>query len=265
MMPSNDVAPVPSAPPAALPIDDWKKAGRGVAVVTAYDALFARLADDAGADAILVGDSLGPAILAVSESEVTLQDMVHHGTAVRRGLSRASLILDVPPRVAGQSPRRAAAAVMRAAARVGAAAVKIEGAGRHELAVICAVLDAGVRVVGHIARRDGNGVALRHAATALGRLGLPAIVLVGIPADVAADITASVAAATISAGSGPACDGALVNALEVSGLFRSAHSGTSSITDVPAGPSTASLLAAFCAETQLALRPLPSHTAGRKK
>lgn len=246
----------PRAHHTPLAIRDWKSANRGIAVVTAYDALFARLADHAGADAILVGDSLGPAILAIPESEVTLRDMVHHGAAVRRGLQHASLILDVPPRVAAQPPRRAATALARAAVRVGAAAVKIEGAGLHELAVIRAVLDAGVVVVGHLSRQHGEGSTLRSAAASLARLGVPAIVLVDVPLDLAEEITASEPAATISVRSGSSCDGSLANALELAGLAPSPHGDAAASEAARGAQRTAAEIASFCAGARMA-RKLP--------
>lgn len=237
-------------PENSLPIVRWKSADRGIAVITAYDALFARLAEDAGADAVLVGDSLGPSILAIPEAEVTLRDMVHHGAAVRRALRRSALVLDVPPRAAAQSPKRAVLALTRAAKLTGAAAVKIEGAEKHDLAVIRAALDSGLTVVGHLSRGHGAGDVLRDAAHTLARTGVPAIVLVGIPEDVARDITASEAAATISVNSGPHCDGALVNALDVAGLLRSAHERKGDEEVVQRARATASALAHFCAQTK---------------
>ncbi|HEU6452895.1 MAG TPA: 3-methyl-2-oxobutanoate hydroxymethyltransferase [Gemmatimonadaceae bacterium] len=233
-----------------IPLEKWKNAGRGIAVVTAYDTLFARLADQAGADAVLVGDSVGPTILGIPEADVTLSDMVHHGAAVRRGLHRSALLLDVPPRVAAQSPKRVAASLLRAVDRTGAAAVKIEGAGKHELAVISAVLDAGLLVVGHLARRDGSDEALRASANALARLGLPAIVLVGIPDDVAASITSSEAAATISVSSGHRCDGSLVNSLAVAGLLRPPHKPAGDADVAGSATATTAALADFCARAR---------------
>jgi len=233
-----------------IPIAQWKKASRGIAVVTAYDALFARLADDAGADAVLVGDSLGPSILAIPEAQVTLRDMVHHGAAVRRALAHSALLLDVPPRVAALSPKRVVIALTRAVALTGAAAVKIEGAGRHDLAVIRAALDSGLTVVGHLSRGHGAGDILRDAAHTLTRIGVPAIVLVGIPDDVAREITVSEAAATISVNSGPHCDGALVNALDVAGFLRSPHERDGDQAVVQGSRVTAAALAHFCAQTK---------------
>lgn len=233
-----------------LPIGQWKNASRGIAVVTAYDALFARLADEAGADAVLVGDSLGPSILAIPEVEVTLRDMVHHGAAVRRGLRHSALILDVPPRVAAQSPKRAVVALTRAAELTGAAAVKIEGAERHELAVIRAALDSGLTVVGHLARRHGSDEVLRDAAHSLACLGVPAIVLVGVPGEVAKEITALEEAATISVHSGPHCDGALVNALDVAGFLQSPNERDGDQAPARGARVTALALARFCADTQ---------------
>lgn len=247
MTPGSEAA---ADPKSTLPIAQWKNASRGIAVVTAYDALFARLADDAGADAVLVGDSLGPSILAIPEAEVTLRDMVHHGSAVRRALRRSALLLDVPPRVAAQSPKRAVSALVRAAELTGAAAVKIEGAERHDLAVIEAALDFGLNVVGHLSRRHGSDEALRTGAHRLAGLGVPAIVLVGIPHDVARDISESEAAATISVHSGPHCDGALVNALEIAGFAWSPHERDGD-KEVARGESvTASALARFCVEAK---------------
>lgn len=224
-------------------------------MVTAYDALFARLAEDGGADAVLVGDSVGPAILALSEADITMQDMAHHGAAVRRGLRNAALILDIPSGVVRSSLGIALADVLQGAAAVGATAVKIEGVRPRERELIRAVSDTGVCVVGHLSPSDGDAAVLEEASHALAEVGACALVLQNVAPAVAARITRSVPIATISVGSGDGCHGALMNILELMGLLRARHAEVDVGSVPPAADAVVARISAFCAATRQGVRP----------
>src|SRR5512146_3228605 len=147
----------PSAPRRRLTITDFQKmkaAGEKIAMVTAYDATMARLVDAGGADAILVGDSLGMVFQGHDSTlPVTLDQMIYHGAAVRRGLARsagrAHLTVDMPFGSYQASTDAAVKAAMRLVAEGGAEAVKLEG-GAEYADVIQRIVRAGVPVIGHI-------------------------------------------------------------------------------------------------------------------
>src|SRR5687768_4515663 len=130
---------------------EMKRQGRKIVVLTAYDYLFARLVDEAGADVVLVGDSLGQVVLGYpSTLPVTLEDMIHHASAVRRGVNRALLVVDMPFlsfQISAEETLRNAGRVLK---ETGAEAVKLEGgdeeAGRH----VRALVRAGIPVMGHV-------------------------------------------------------------------------------------------------------------------
>ncbi len=129
---------------------EYKEQGRPVVMVTAYDYPFARLADAAGVDMILVGDSLGNVVLGYPATVfVTLDEMVHHTRAARRGVERALLVADMPFLTFHLSVDDALRAAGRLVQEGGAEAVKLEGAGRV-LEVVHRLTGAGIPVVGHL-------------------------------------------------------------------------------------------------------------------
>jgi 3-methyl-2-oxobutanoate hydroxymethyltransferase len=202
-------------------------------MVTAYDTPGARIADAAGVDLILVGDSLGMVVLGYEDTlSVTLDDMVHHVGAVARARPQALVVADLPWMTYHLSPEetvRNAAALIRA----GAQAVKLEG-GRRRLPMIDALVQAEIPVMGHLGltpqsvhvmggyRVQGQqadaAVALVEDAAALAAAGGFAIVLEGIPAEVAAMVTESVPIPTIGIGAGASCDGQVLVFHDVLGL-----------------------------------------------
>ncbi|MDQ3556568.1 MAG: 3-methyl-2-oxobutanoate hydroxymethyltransferase, partial [Gemmatimonadota bacterium] len=124
-----------------------KERGEKIVAVTAYDYLFARLVDAAGADLVLVGDSLGQVVLGLDSTlPVTLHDMIHHARAVRRGVRRALLVVDLP----FLTYQISAAEALRNAGRVlqetGAAAVKVEGGGAEIEETVRVLVRAGIPV-----------------------------------------------------------------------------------------------------------------------
>src|SRR5579859_6170259 len=199
-----------------------KGSGEPLFMVTAYDAPGARIADCAGVDMILVGDSLAMVVLGYEDTlQVTVDDMVHHTAAVARTKPAPMVIADLP----WMSYHLGVADAVANAARLiraGAAAVKLEG-GRKRLTMIEAILDAEIPVMGHLGltpqsvhamggyrvqgKKTDAARALLDDARALAEAGVFAIVLEGIPDVLAQVITQEVAVPTIGIGAGPHCDG----------------------------------------------------------
>ena len=191
-------------------------------MVTAYDAPGARIADEAGVDLILVGDSLAMVVLGYDDTlQVTIDDMVHHTAAVARAKPSALIVGDLPwlsYHVSVEDTVRNAAALIK----VGAQAVKLEG-GRKRLPMIEAIVDAEIPVMGHLGltpqsvhamggfKVQGKGqeaaLELVAEAKALAHAGCFAIVLEGVPDQVARMVTDAVDVPTIGIGAGPDCDG----------------------------------------------------------
>ncbi|MEX2706327.1 MAG: 3-methyl-2-oxobutanoate hydroxymethyltransferase [Candidatus Freyarchaeota archaeon] len=205
-----------------LDIKRMKEEGKKIVMLTAYDTPTAQILDEVGVDMILVGDSLGNNVLGYETTlPVTMDDMVRHVAAVRRGTKYALLIGDMP---FGSciTPEIAAKNAMRLVQEGGAEAVKPEG-GKRIIEVVKAILNLGVPVMGHIgltpqsvhifgghkvqARTEEAIKKLLEDAKALDEAGVFSIVLEGIPWQVAELITESVEAATIGIGAGIHCDG----------------------------------------------------------
>jgi 3-methyl-2-oxobutanoate hydroxymethyltransferase len=208
-----------------------KARGAKLAVVTAYDYTTARICDEAGVEAVLVGDSLGMVVQGQPNAlSVTLGEMIYHSRCVTRGVRRALVIADLPFLSYQVSPRQAVRNAGRLLKEGGAQAVKLEGGVRVRDAVRRCV-DAGIPVMGHIGltpqavhqlggfkvQRDAE--ALLADATALQEAGVFALVVESVPADLAARVTASVSVPTIGIGAGPACDGQVLVLHDLIGLF----------------------------------------------
>jgi len=200
-----------------------KRAARKLVMVTAYDHPFARLADAAGVDLLLVGDSLGMVVLGHSSTlPVTMADMLHHARAVARARPRALVVADLPFMSFQVSPRQAVRNAGRMVQEGGVEAVKLEG-GTRMLPMVEAIVRADIPVMGHLGltpqsvhrfggyrvqgRGEAAGKALLREARALEAAGCFALVLEAIPAELAAAITAALAIPTIGIGAGSACDG----------------------------------------------------------
>jgi 3-methyl-2-oxobutanoate hydroxymethyltransferase len=191
-------------------------------MVTAYDAPGARIADEAGADVILVGDSVAMVVLGYDDTlQVTVADMAHHTAAVARAKPAPLIVGDLPwmsYHVSADDTVRNAAELIRA----GAQAVKLEG-GRKRLPMIEALVDAEIPVMGHLGltpqsvhamggfkvqgREQEAALSLVQDAKALAHAGCFAIVLEGVPDEVARMVTRAVDVPTIGIGAGPHCDG----------------------------------------------------------
>src|SRR5579859_5020532 len=194
-----------------------------ITCLTAYDYASARLVDEAAIDIVLVGDSLAMTMLGYPDTlSVTVEEMLHHTRAVRRGVKHALLVADMPYgsyHVGADDAVRNAARFMKEA---GAEVVKIEG-GEKRADLIRRVIDAEIPVAGHIGltpqsvnvmggyKVQGKNLSgieqLMRDATALDRAGVACLYLEGIPREVAAMITAEVSTPTIGIGAGPECDG----------------------------------------------------------
>jgi 3-methyl-2-oxobutanoate hydroxymethyltransferase len=213
-----------------------KAAGEKIAVVTAYDATAARLVDAAGADAVLVGDSLGMVFQGHDSTlPVTLEHMLYHTAAVRRGLARgrAHLVADMPFGSYQASPEEAVKSAMRLVAEGGAEAVKLEG-GRDYAEAVRRIVRAGVPVMGHIGltpqsvhklggyvvqgRDDERARGLLRDAQALEAAGCYAIVIECVPAELARFITGRLGIPTIGIGAGVHCDGQVLVLNDLLGL-----------------------------------------------
>jgi len=205
-------------------------------VMTAYDAPFARFAEAAGIDVILVGDSLGNVVLGYDETtSVTLDAMLHHTAAVVRGTSRAHIIGDMPFGSYQVSDEEALRSAIRFIKEAGACSVKLEG-GAHVADRIRAITAAGIPVVGHIGVTPqtaglGPGYKVRTNrerliadARAVETAGAYAIVLEVVDFTIAREISELLKIPTIGIGAGPSCDAQVLVLHDVLGMYP--HSPT---------------------------------------
>jgi 3-methyl-2-oxobutanoate hydroxymethyltransferase len=218
------MAPISPAAPKKITVPWVREApGRGerLVMLTAYDYPQARAADAAGVDLVLVGDSLAMVVLGHADTlSVTMDEMLHHVRAARRGLERALLVADMPFGSFHLGPEQAVANALRFVKEAGAQAVKIEGA---RVDVVRALVDAEIPVVGHVGltpqsihrfggfKVQGRGAearrALLAAAEELEEAGAFALVLECIPSELAREVSERLAIPTIGIGAGPHCDG----------------------------------------------------------
>ncbi len=209
-----------------------KLKGEKIACITAYDFPTARLADAAGMDLILVGDSLGEVVLGYESTlPVTVEEILHHLRAARRAVRRALLVGDLPFGSC-QAPE-ALAASFRYLKEGGADAVKIEG-GKKRSRVIQRLVDAEVPVMGHVGltpqsvrafgghkvqgKTPDSAAEVLADAQAVEDAGAFAVVLEGIPCELAALVTRRLRIPTIGIGAGPACDGQILVMHDLAGL-----------------------------------------------
>ena len=209
-----------------------REAGERIVCVTAYDSTFGALADEAGVDVVLVGDSVANVLLGMPETTgVDLDAMVHHVRATRAGVSKALLVGDLPFGSYGASVAQAVESATRLV-RAGAEAVKMEG--DHPEAV-AACVRAGIPVMGHLGftpqsvnllgghRVQGRGEAgdaILSAARRLAEAGACGVVLELVPAELAARVTREVDLPTIGIGAGAGCDGQIQVLHDVLGLLE---------------------------------------------
>jgi len=220
-------------PPVTLPdFAAWKGQGRKIAVLTAYDYTMAGLLDAAGADCLLVGDSLGTVVQGHDTTlRVTLDQMLYHAEMVARAARRALVVADLPFLSYQASIEQAILSAGRFLKETQCQAVKLEG-GRRMAATIRALVEADIPVMGHVGltpqsvRRLGGYKVQRDAeaivadARAVADAGAFAVVLECVPAEVAARVTAELPIPTIGIGAGPECDGQVLVISDLLGLFE---------------------------------------------
>ena len=211
-----------------------KRAGKKLILVTAYDALFTRLVESAGIEAILVGDSLGMVVQGKKDTlSVTMEDMLYHTRLVAGAAERALVIADMPflsYQVSVEEAVRNAGRLLQ----VGAAAVKVEG-GEAVVDRVRAMTRFGIPVMGHVGmtpqsvhqyggykvqgKERSGAEALVADAKLLEAAGAFAVVLEAIPADLAKQVTEALTVPTIGIGAGPHCDGQILVLYDLLGLF----------------------------------------------
>jgi 3-methyl-2-oxobutanoate hydroxymethyltransferase len=215
-------------------IQKRKQAGEKLVMLTAYDYPTARLADECGADILLVGDSLGTTVMGYDDTlAVTMDDMIHHTRMVSRAASHAFVVGDMPFLSYQVSAEDALRNAGRFVQEAGASAVKLEGGVDKFGDAIRAIIRAGIPLMGHIGltpqsvnvfggyRVQGRDAQsrerLKEEALGLQEAGCFSLVLECIPSDLAAEITGSLAIPTIGIGAGPACDGQVLVCYDILG------------------------------------------------
>lgn len=205
-----------------------------VVALTAYDVVFARLADQAGVDIVLVGDSLGMVVQGQSSTlAVTVDDVVYHTRAVARGVARAHLVADMPFMSYQASIEDGVRAAGRLIKEGGAEAVKVEG-GVEVADLIRRLCQIGIPVMGHVGltpqsihqfggfkvqgRTEAQRTRITEDARAVADAGAYAMVIEGVPRGLAASITQAVPIVTIGIGAGPDCDGQVMVMHDLLGL-----------------------------------------------
>jgi 3-methyl-2-oxobutanoate hydroxymethyltransferase len=212
----------------------FKQQGRQIVTLTAWDYAIAQLLDAAGVDIVLVGDSLAMVTLGYQTTlPITLEEMLHHAKAVRRGVKRALVVCDLPFLSYQESPQQAMHSAGRALKETGAQAVKLEGGYPAIADTVARLTSAGIPVMGHVGltpqsvhqlgyRQQGKtadtGERILQEAIALSDAGAFAIVLEHIPNDLAQRITQKLPIPTIGIGAGPHCDGQVLVTSDLLGL-----------------------------------------------
>jgi 3-methyl-2-oxobutanoate hydroxymethyltransferase len=215
-------------------IGQWKQQGRAIVALTAWDFALATVLDEAGVDLILIGDSLAMVALGYSTTlPITLDEMVHHAKAVRRGVQRALLVCDLPFMTYQESMQQALHSAGRLLKETGVQAVKLEGGNPIAVETAARLVQVGIPVMGHVGltpqsvhqlgyRQQGKsletGKKILAEAIALEQAGAFAIVLEHIPTELAQQITQKLTIPTIGIGAGRYCDGQVLVTADLLGL-----------------------------------------------
>lgn len=224
---------IPNKPLTVPGLAEARREGRKLAMLTAYDAGFARVLDANGVDILLVGDSLGMVVQGRGSTlPVSVDDIAYHVRAVAAGVSRALLLADLPFQ-ADATPERALDAATRLL-QAGAGMVKLEGAGAHKLDAIRFLAEREIPVSAHLGltpqsvlrfggfrvqgREEAAARRLREEALAVAEAGAALLVLECVPSALAADITRASPVPTIGIGAGPHCDGQVLVLHDMLGL-----------------------------------------------
>ncbi len=212
----------------------WKQQQRSFISLTAWDYSIARVLDEAGVDVILVGDSLAMVALGHPTTlPVTLDEMIHHAKAVRRGVKRALIVCDLPFLSYQESISQAIHSAGRVLKETGVSAVKLEGGYPRIIGMVKELTAIGIPVMGHVGltpqsfnslgyKQQGNtpesAARILDEAIALSQAGAFSIVLEHIPSELAATITEKVSIPTIGIGAGSECDGQVLVTADLLGL-----------------------------------------------
>jgi 3-methyl-2-oxobutanoate hydroxymethyltransferase len=213
-----------------------KAEGRKLCVVTAYDSTFARLLDEAGADILLVGDSLGMVVQGLPNTlSVTVDEIIYHTKAVVRGARHAQVVADMPFMSYQINVEQALQTAARLVAEGGAEAVKLEG-GVRAAEAIERIVACGIPVMGHVGlqpqsvltmggfkvqgREEETLKALLEDIRAVEKAGAYSVVIEGVPLDVGEQLSRAVNIPTIGIGAGPGCDGQVLVCYDMLGLFK---------------------------------------------
>jgi 3-methyl-2-oxobutanoate hydroxymethyltransferase len=214
---------------------EMKGRGEKIVVLTAYDYLFAKLVDEGGTDVVLVGDSLAQVVLGYDSTlPVTIEDMIHHARAVRRGVQHALLVVDMPFLSFQVSPAETLRNAGRILKETGCEAVKLEGGDEQAADTVRALVRAGIPVMGHIGltpqsvhavggyrvqgREQTDAARIKAEAARLQEAGCFSIVLELMPSALAADITRQLQIPTIGIGAGIDVDGQVLVLYDMLGL-----------------------------------------------
>ena len=214
----------------------WKQQGRSIITLTAWDYAIAQILDEAGVDIVLVGDSLAMVALGHQTTlPVTLDQMLHHTAAVRRGVKRALVVCDLPFLSYQESVAQAIHSAGRALKEAGAQAVKVEGGYPAMVETVAQLSRAGIPVMAHVGltpqsvhrlgykqqgKTSDQAERILNDAIALSQAGAFAIILEHIPSDLAAQITAKITIPTIGIGAGLHCDGQVLVTADLLGLSQ---------------------------------------------
>lgn len=212
----------------------WKQQNRAIAVLTAWDYAIASILDRAGIEVILVGDSLSMVALGHETTlPLTLDEVIHHAKAVRRGVKEALLVVDLPFLTYQESWQQAMHSAGRILKETNAGAVKLEGGYPAIAETVARLVQAGIPVMGHVGltpqsvrqtgfRQQGKsheaGEKIVAEAIALEQAGAFAVVIEHVPAELAKTITESLTIPTIGIGAGIHCDGQVLVTSDVLGL-----------------------------------------------
>ncbi len=219
----------------AATIRSWKHSDHQITALTAYDATFGKLLDESGIDIVLVGDSAGNVIAGYDTTlPVTMEQMLYHVAAVRRGVSRALLVADMPFGSYQSSIETGMDNAIRFMKETETDAVKLEG-GKRVAALVQRLTASGIPVMGHLGltpqsihefggyqtqgTSEQSSRALVSDAEALEQAGVFAIVLEKIPAKLAHNITNTLSIPTIGIGAGAHCDGQILVLYDMLGIF----------------------------------------------
>lgn len=210
----------------------WKQQGRTIVALTAWDYAFAQILDAANVDLILVGDSMAVVLGYETTLPITLNEMIYHAKAVRRGVKRALMVVDLPFGTY-QDLQQAMHSAVRVLKETGAQAVKLEGGYPGMIETITYLVQAGIPVMGHVGltpqsihqiglRKQGqtqeDSERILTQAIALEQAGVFSLVLEHISADLAMQITQKLSIPTIGIGAGVHCDGQVLVTSDVLGL-----------------------------------------------